>query len=563
MSTNAKASIHIKPCNIAQSEAHNRRDKDYLKALDPKKIYIRTDLTHKNETDVSPLMKGKTLQEYYASQRDLVKKMTGRAMQEKDVEYTDKNGKQRVRHGSSPLREGVAIVEENTTMDDLKRFTDAVQERWGMRAIQIHIHRDEGHYEDSEEKTGWKPNYHAHIVWDWINPSTGKSYKLSKADMSEMQDLLAEILKMQRGQKKSETGIEHLDRNDFIKKKQEAKNQALKEETSLLESSLKSVSQALFLKEEELFIHELATDPLVNEARDAIKKELDIPIPMLGKEEWKGERKKAVKKILTDLQTKLMDAKAAQKEEILRAGKALYKQTKKDIADKIEQNRRLHEANEKLATENTSLKEKLALVDENAVRKLREECEAANKRAERADRIATRERGRANDAEAKVREMLAIPEIKEIWETIRRNKEAFRRQINQWITDATKAISDFAKDYDKHLFSQEDESVIGSGIIAEAYMCGLDPTDQDQRTQATESLLGKVNWKGTTPFMSDLAASRTKQLNEEMSVPREILEGLMLAAGGRGCANMGGGGSNNELTNWDGTKKNTGWGRSR
>ena len=84
--------------------------------------------------------------------------------------------------------------------------------------------------------------------------------------MSEMQDLLAEILKMQRGQKKSETGIEHLDRNDFIKKKQEAKNQALKEETSLLESSLKSVSQALFLKEEEFFVHELATDPLVNEA---------------------------------------------------------------------------------------------------------------------------------------------------------------------------------------------------------------------------------------------------------------------------------------------------------
>ena len=159
--------------------------------------------------------------------------------------------------------------------------------------------------------------------------------------------------------------------------------------------------------------------------------------------------------------------------------------------------------------------------------------------------------------------MLAIPEIKEIWETIRRNKESFQRQINQWITDATKAISDFAKDYDKYLFSQDDESVIGSGIIAEAYMCGLDPTDKDQRTQATESLLGKVNWKGTTPFMSDLAATRTKQLSEEMSVPREIMEGLMLAAGGRGGATLGGGGSNNELTNWDGTKRNNGWGRNR
>jgi hypothetical protein len=508
-------------------------------------------------------MNGKTLQEYYVSEKAVVKELTGRAMQEKDVEYTDKNGKKRVRHGSSPLREGVVIVKENTTMDDLMKFTDAVQERWGIRVIQIHIHRDEGHYEDSEEKTGWKPNYHAHIVWDWINPFTVKSYKLSKTDMSKMQDLLAEILKMQRGQKKSETGLEHLERNEFIQKKQEAKNQALKEETDKLADTLNSICKAMDIKEEEFYVHELATDPLVNEAREAIKKELDIPIPMLGKDEWKAERKKAVKKILTDLQTKLMEAKATQKEEILRAGKALYKQTKKDIADKIEQNRILHEANEKLTAENTRLKEKLASVDETAVRKLQAECESANRRAERADRIATGERRRASDAEEKVHDMLAIPEIKEIWETIRRNKESFQRQINQWITDATKAISDFAKDYDKYLFSQDDESVIGSGIIAEAYMCGLDPTDKDQRTQATESLLGKVNWKGTTPFMSDLAATRTKQLSEEMSVPREIMEGLMLAAGGRGVTGSGGGGSNNELTNWDGTKKNTGWSRSR
>ena len=111
MSTNAKASIHIKPCNIAQSEAHNRRDKDYLKAFDPKEIYIRTDLTYKNEAYVSPLMNEKTLQEYYALPKDLVKKMTGRAMQERGVEYTNKKGGKSVRRGCSSLREGVAIVE--------------------------------------------------------------------------------------------------------------------------------------------------------------------------------------------------------------------------------------------------------------------------------------------------------------------------------------------------------------------------------------------------------------------------------------------------------------------
>ena len=236
MNTNATASIHIKPCNIAQSEEHNRRDKEYLKALNPAKIYIHKDLTCQNSTYVPSDMKGTSLQEYYDSLKAMVKAKTGRAMQEKDVEYTDKNGRTRVRKGSSPLREGVAIIMENTTMGDLKRFTNAVEKRWGIRAVQIHIHRDEGHYEESEKKKTWKPNYHAHIVWDWMDHDTGKSHKLGEADMSEMQDMLAEMLKMQRGQKKSETGLDHLERNDFILQKQEKEKKRLEAEKRKIQS---------------------------------------------------------------------------------------------------------------------------------------------------------------------------------------------------------------------------------------------------------------------------------------------------------------------------------------
>lgn len=36
MSKESKASDHVKPCNIAQSEAHNRRDTEYIKSLNPK-----------------------------------------------------------------------------------------------------------------------------------------------------------------------------------------------------------------------------------------------------------------------------------------------------------------------------------------------------------------------------------------------------------------------------------------------------------------------------------------------------------------------------------------------
>ena len=57
---------------------------------------------------------------------------------------------------------------------------------------------------------------HAHIIWDWIDHQTGKSFKLNADDMSQIQDMVAEALEMERGKRKEETGAEHLERNDFI-----------------------------------------------------------------------------------------------------------------------------------------------------------------------------------------------------------------------------------------------------------------------------------------------------------------------------------------------------------
>ena len=230
MSTTAKASEHIKPCNIAQSERHNGRDADYIASLNPAMLYIRRDLAHLNEVYVAPDMEGVSLQQHYDDIRIMVKQKTGRAMQEKDVEFTDKKGKQRVRQGCSPIREGVVNIKPDTTMEDLLLYVGRVHERWGIRALQIHIHKDEGHYEDTNAPASWEPNYHAHIIWDWMDYDTGKSFKLNAEDMSAIQDLVAETLDMQRGQRKSETGIDHLERNDFIIQKQESKKKQLQEE---------------------------------------------------------------------------------------------------------------------------------------------------------------------------------------------------------------------------------------------------------------------------------------------------------------------------------------------
>ena len=230
MSNKPKASVHVKPCNTGQSELHNRRDPDYIKKLNPTKIYVRLDLTKHNASYVAPEMEGITLDQYLDSIRVMIKQKTGRAMQEKEIKYPGKGGKMITRQGASPIRECVVVTEKDTKLKDLLRFTKEVEKKWGIKALQVHIHRDEGHCEVPGDEKTWVPNYHAHIIWDWMDHSTGKSIKLNADDMSEMQDMVAEALDMERGQKKSETGLDHLERNDFILQKQEKEKKRLEEE---------------------------------------------------------------------------------------------------------------------------------------------------------------------------------------------------------------------------------------------------------------------------------------------------------------------------------------------
>lgn len=244
MSTTAKASDHVKPCNIEQSERHNRRDAEYIASLNPRILYVRTDLSHNNESYVAPDMQGVTLQQHYDAIKAMVKQKTGRAMQEKKVMVTGKNGKQKERNGSSPIRESVVNIKPDTTMDDLLKYTEKVRKRWGVRAIQIHIHKDEGHFTTPDDPTTWIPNLHAHIIWDWMNHETGKSFKLGKKDMEELQDLAAETLEMERGKRKAETGREHLERNDFIIQKQENQIKELQNNIDQKKAEIEKMAKA-------------------------------------------------------------------------------------------------------------------------------------------------------------------------------------------------------------------------------------------------------------------------------------------------------------------------------
>lgn len=242
----AKTSDNIRPCNIGQSEAHNRRTPQYLAHINKDNIYLRTDLMDGNESWVSPRIEGIPLREYYKYIGEIVKAKTGRAMQTKDrTRLNKKTGKTTTVRGSTPIKEGVVVCKADTTMEQLQRYGQLCYEHWGITPLQIFIHRDEGHYEIPGDKTTWKPNYHAHIVWDWMNHDTGKSCKLTPQDMSEMQTILAEALDMERGTAKEQTGREHLERMDYIIAKQKQDAEKARVVKARTEAELKAVKSKL------------------------------------------------------------------------------------------------------------------------------------------------------------------------------------------------------------------------------------------------------------------------------------------------------------------------------
>ena len=270
-----KSSIHIKPCNIASSEAHNRRTAEYMRNIGESRIYVVSKLSTDNEQWVNPDFGTTELRTHYDNIKRMVKEKTGRAMQEKERERKGKNGKIIKVAGCSPIREGVLLIRADTTLADVHKFGEECKQRWGITPLQIFLHKDEGHWlsgqpeaEDREsfqiDGKWFKPNYHAHIVFDWMNHDTGKSCKLNDEDMTEMQSLASDILLMERGQSKTETGKEHLERNDFIIKKQKA-------ELQRIEETQRHKEQQITLAEQELkqVKSEIRTDKFKSAATDA------------------------------------------------------------------------------------------------------------------------------------------------------------------------------------------------------------------------------------------------------------------------------------------------------
>lgn len=218
----ALASINFKPVK-ANSKVHNERlDPDSLKH------YLRTDLSEDNKQ-----WKGDEISSRLESITHLAKEKTGRSMQAK----------------ATPIREACVNIEQHHTIEDLKRVSSALKEKYGIDCFQIFIHRDEGRWLEAEEKkpenerdtSKWKPNYHAHMVFDWQDKNTGKSFKLHKLEMSQIQTLVSNVLGMERGELKTNSNRERLEPIEYKRQQEELRHQMLQEQNEILEQKKNEV----------------------------------------------------------------------------------------------------------------------------------------------------------------------------------------------------------------------------------------------------------------------------------------------------------------------------------
>ena len=480
---------------------------------------------------------------------------------------------------AEPVREGVAVITEATTMEQMKSLADQIEQRWGIKTKAIYAHLDEGHehlvtdrdhqqgkYLDSQEgSTIFLWNYHAHYVFDWTDHDTGQCINLNRHDMSELQDMLANTLKMERGKKsdkkwrdahtfkaeqenlRAKEIAEYTERkkaesqqiqnaietgNNKLNKLQEAIDELLSV-TSVPEEELEAVPFAEMTFSFQGSKEPLTVKDLISLTLSRLDKEINTPIPLLKRDEWQKERTAKAKEIITTLQSQLLSVSKLQKRKIKDVGKKMYIDVKQKIALAVETDR-----------ENMTLRQRISELDERAVAREKSRADAAERKVQEQTMRGDREEKRANDAENRLSDMenfirsSGASEAYEHW-----------NYLQTLVKKAAQALADWAHST-ASIFSRDVEQTIGQGIIAQCQLNNLNPHVESDRQKAAnsiadmaDSLVGRIG-----KFQWEVAVARIGQLASEMR----------LSTGGQSIG--GSNGNADELTNWDGTKKNgLGW----
>lgn len=338
------------------------------------------------------------------------------------------------------------------------------------------------------------------------------------------------------------------------------------------------------IDKKELTIPLLNIKAPVQEAMNAVKKELAIPIPtIIGQKAWREERVANIYAAIKALVAAVNTERDKQNEDVRKSVNKTYTYYMQNLNKQIEENKSLRAENDALKTENNKVKQRISQLDEKAVERVTTQLVCAKEELASAKSYNTTLFEMYNDLKARWNAIWQEPEMTDAWRRVEARKEketkekarqeaeakreSMARQnryigvLDKFIHEGHEALSSFAKT-DRVNFNEKESASIYYGIMASAVKHNIGLDSKACIDSAAKSFLSGMSWKGFTDFKQECVTSWTKLFaTNEVQFTDKAIDNFLAFVDYMSCSadtyvSLGGSnGCADQLTNWDGTQK--------
>jgi hypothetical protein len=338
------------------------------------------------------------------------------------------------------------------------------------------------------------------------------------------------------------------------------------------------------IDKKELTIPFLNIKAPVQEAMNAVKKELAIPIPtLIGQKTWREERVANIYAAIKALVAAINAERDKQNEDVRKSVNKTYTYYMQNLNKQIEENKSLRAENDALKTENNKVKQRISQLDEKAVEQVTTQLVYAKEELASAKSYNTTLMEMYNDLKARWNAIWQEPEMTDAWRRVEARKEenakekarqeaeakreSMARQnryigvLDKFIHEGHEALSSFAKT-DRVNFNEKESASIYYGIMASAVKHNIGLDSKASIESAAKRFLSGMSWKGFTDFKQECVTSWTKLFaTNEVQFTDKAIDNFLAFVDHMSCSadtyvSLGGSnGCADQLTNWDGTQK--------
>lgn len=338
------------------------------------------------------------------------------------------------------------------------------------------------------------------------------------------------------------------------------------------------------IDKKELTIPFLNINAPVQEAMNAVKKELAIPIPtIIGQKAWREERVSNIYAAIKALVAAVNAERDKQNEDVRKSVNKTYTYYMQNLNKQIEENKSLRAENDALKAENNKVKQHISQLDEKAVERVTTQLFYAKEELASAKSYNTTLMEMYNDLKARWNTIWQEPEMTDAWRRVEARKEketkekarqeaeakreSMARQnryigvLDKFIHEGHEALSSFAKT-DRVNFNEKESASIYYGIMASAVKHNIGLDSKACIESAAKRFLSGMSWHGFTDFKQECITNWTKLFaTNEVQFTDNAIDNFLAFVDHMSCSadtyvSLGGSnGCADQLTNWDGTQK--------